>query len=343
MRRLKIPGTISKEEAIEKMNTWGSAGNPFQFLISFDGSENFIVTPGESRRIGLYIGMPGWDSGYRPDTSDPDSGEKSKLTNQPIHFEKHPVDPKHYKNAFDHVIEEIHYGNSFLLNLTFPTKIETNLSLSEIFYRSASPFRLLLEDRLVIFSPERFIRIEGSRIITNPMKGTIDAAVPGAYHKLVTDPKEDAEHNTIVDLLRNDLSTIATKVQVRKFKHVDRIKTNKGELLQMSSEITGILPENFRSHLGEILFSMLPAGSVTGAPKKKTLQIINQVEGYRRGFYTGIFGYFNGNEMDAAVAIRYMEKQDEELVFKSGGGITFQSNWRKEYQEMIDKVYVPLA
>jgi para-aminobenzoate synthetase component 1 len=292
--------------------------------------------------MGFHIKMPGWDSGYKPGISNPDTGINPDVTTRPIHFEKHPVDPAKYKNAFDRVIEQIRYGNSFLLNLTFPTKIETNLSLSEIFFRSSSPFRLLLEDHLVIFSPERFIRTEGSRIITNPMKGTIDAAVPGAYHKLITDPKEDAEHNTIVDLLRNDLSTIATKVQVRKFKHVEKIKTHRNELLQMSSEITGFLPERFKNSLGRIIFSMLPAGSVSGAPKRKTLQIIDQVEGYRRGYYTGIFGYFNGNQLDAAVAIRYIEKQHEDLIFKSGGGITFQSNWRKEYQEMIDKVYVPI-
>jgi para-aminobenzoate synthetase component 1 len=175
------------------------------------------------------------------------------------------------------------------------------------------------------------------------MKGTMDASIPGSFHKLMTDPKEDAEHNTIVDLLRNDLGMVATRVKVSRFKHIEKITTHQGELLQMSSEITGILPDNFQASLGEMLFSMLPAGSICGAPKRKTLQIIQRVENYQRGFYTGIFGYFNGHELDSAVSIRYLEKQGDQMIFKSGGGITFQSQWEKEYKEMLDKVYVPFS
>jgi len=87
---------------------------------------------------------------------------------------------------------------------------------------------------------------------------------------------------------------------------------------------------------------MLPAGSITGAPKKKTVEIIQKAEGYDRGYYTGIFGHFDGRDLDSAVAIRFIEKQGEELIFKSGGGITFQSDWKKEYDEMQKKVYVPI-
>ncbi len=87
--------------------------------------------------------------------------------------------------------------------------METNLTLQEIFSGSKAPFKLYIEDELVVFSPERFIRISGNSISSNPMKGTIDARIPGAHAKLTSDRKEDAEHNTIVDLIRNDLSTIA--------------------------------------------------------------------------------------------------------------------------------------
>ncbi len=91
-----------------------------------------------------------------------------------------------------------------------------------------------------------------------------------------------------------------------------------------------------------MMFKLLPAGSISGAPKKKTVEIIQRVEQYDRGYYTGIFGYFDGTNLDSAVAIRYIEKDGEELVFKSGGGITFQSDWKKEYDEMLNKVYVPI-
>ena len=72
------------------------------------------------------------------------------------------------------------------------------------------------------------------------------------------------------------------------------------------------------------------------------MEIIRKVEGYERGFYTGVFGYFDGQNLDSAVAIRYIERQEDQLVFKSGGGITFMSDWEKEYDEMQKKVYVPV-
>ncbi len=174
------------------------------------------------------------------------------------------------------------------------------------------------------------------------MKGTINADLPGAYNLLTSDQKEHAEHNTIVDLIRNDLSTIASDVRVKRFKYIERLRTNQGELLQMSSEITGKLPSDFRESLGENLFKLLPAGSICGAPKKKTLEIIKQVENYERGYYTGVFGHFDGENLDSAVAIRFIERQGDKMVFKSGGGITFQSDWEKEYEEMQNKVYVPI-
>jgi len=87
---------------------------------------------------------------------------------------------------------------------------------------------------------------------------------------------------------------------------------------------------------------LLPAGSVSGAPKKKTVEIIRNAEGQDRGYYTGIFGFFDGNNLDSGVMIRYIEKIGDQLVYRSGGGITTHSNWKSEYQELIDKVYVPI-
>jgi para-aminobenzoate synthetase component 1 len=265
-----------------------------------------------------------------------------KMPGPEIQWRRIPPDREEYHRAFRHVHEQIHYGNSFLLNLTQATFVETNLSLPEIFTRSRAPFKLLLKDKLVVFSPERFVRIEGRTISSNPMKGTMDASVPGAYRLLASDPKEDAEHNTIVDLIRNDLSLVAKDVRVKRFKYIEKIRTHQGELLQMSSEITGKLPADFRENLGDVLFSMLPAGSICGAPKKKTVEIILNTEGYERGFYTGVFGYFDGKNLDSAVCIRYLEQQEKQMVFKSGGGITFMSEWQSEYEEMQNKVYVPV-
>ena len=88
---------------------------------------------------------------------------------------------------------------------------------------------------------------------------------------------------------------------------------------------------------------MLPAGSITGAPKQKTVKIIRETEGYDRGYYTGVFGIFDGRDLDSCVLIRFIENIEGQLVYKSGGGITFQSDPWKEYNEMIKKVYVPVT
>lgn len=174
------------------------------------------------------------------------------------------------------------------------------------------------------------------------MKGTIAASVPDAKTKILSDKKEAAEHATIVDLIRNDLSQLAQKVWVERYRYLDRIDTNSGGLWQVSSEIVALLPENWRSQIGTLLASLLPAGSITGAPKPKTIEIIRKAESYDRGFYTGVCGFFDGKDLDCGVMIRFIENQDGQLVFKSGGGITAQSDARAEYQEMIDKVYLPL-
>ena len=174
------------------------------------------------------------------------------------------------------------------------------------------------------------------------MKGTIDASEPEAETRILNDPKETAEHHTIVDLIRNDLSLVATNVAVEKFRFLNTIRTHDRTLLQVSSEITGQLPDNYKEHLGDIFHKLLPAGSICGAPKRKTLEIINKSEIYKRGFYTGVFGIFDGLDLQSAVMIRYIEKADNQLTFKSGGGITALSDPIKEYQELIDKVYVPI-
>lgn len=208
----------------------------------------------------------------------------------------------------------------------------------------------------VCFSPETFVRIKGGRIYSYPMKGTLDASLPNAEKQLMEDQKEAAEHATIVDLIRNDLSRVAEDVRVDKYRYIDVLHTNKGNILQTSSEISGRLPEDYPHHLGEILDAQLPAGSITGAPKDKTMQIIQETEGYDRGFYTGIMGIYDQGELNSAVMIRFIEEEVfpsktenrmnyeaiRKLYFKAGGGITSKSDCRKEYEEVIQKIYLPI-
>ena len=236
----------------------------------------------------------------------------------------------------------LNYGDTFLLNLTAKTEVQISQSLEDTFYISKAKYKLWVKNEFLVFSPETFIQISDGKIYSYPMKGTIDAAIPGAEEIILTNEKEKAEHVTIVDLIRNDLSMVATDVQVSRFRYVDTITTSHKNLLQVSSEIVGILPEDYLSKIGDILISLLPAGSISGAPKKKTLEIIRMAEQEKRSYYTGVMGLFDGEKLDTGVMIRFVEQSGNRFFYRSGGGITTQSDPEMEYQEMIDKVYVPI-
>jgi para-aminobenzoate synthetase component I len=323
---------MNKAKKIQlEMNRLGSRGEPFVFLIDFL-MENPLIFPGDSTPGELQ-----WQTPQK--RSIQTSSKKPKLT----HWKTFPVSFSEYKKGFDLVQQHIHSGDTYLLNFTQPTPVETNLSLEEIFKISEAPYKILLPNRFVCFSPEPFVKIENRQISSFPMKGTINAETANAEELILSDSKELAEHNTIVDLIRNDLSLVAENVQVEKFRYLERIHTNNRDLWQVSSKITGNLPENYASKIGDILFSVLPAGSVSGAPKKKTVEIIREAENYERGYYTGIFGVFDGKNLDSCVLIRFIENQNGRLVYKSGGGITFMSKTETEYKEMLEKVYVPVG
>ncbi len=319
-----------KQHTINRMNELGAKGIPFTFIIDFDFEKPLIFDYHES--TGLLWKTPGL-SNYLPE----------KFTGDEIQWNIHPVEFKEYEKAFAKVQHHIHNGDTYLLNLTMPSKVETNLSMGEMFQLSDAPYKIWLKNQFVCFSPEIFVRINDGVISSFPMKGTIDANIENAEQQLLNDEKEVAEHHTIVDLIRNDLSMVATDVKVDRFRYVDRISTNQNELLQMSSEISGKLPGNYEQSIGTILVQMLPAGSICGAPKSKTIEIIKEAEPYKRGYYTGIFGVFDGKNLDSCVLIRYLEQDDDQLTFKSGGGITFLSDCQAEYNELIQKVYVPIA
>ena len=259
-----------------------------------------------------------------------------------LDIDKSSMSLEEYQKKFERVSHHLNRGDSFLANLTIKTKIETNRSLKELFYLSQARFKLWFNDQFLVFSPEIFIQIKDQKIFSFPMKGTIDASLPNAKEKILADQKELAEHVTIVDLIRNDLSTVASSVKVTRFRYVEEVRTHQKDLLQVSSEIHGDLPMDYLSYIGDILVTLLPAGSVSGAPKKKTLEIIRKAEGEKREYYTGVFGYFDGQNLDAGVMIRYIEKTEQGFFYRSGGGITTQSKMETEYQEAIDKIYAPV-
>jgi len=254
-----------------------------------------------------------------------------------------PYPKEKFSEQYDQVLSELNYGNTFLLNLAARHEFIIEANLKEIFLAAKAKYKLYYKNQFVVFSPESFVQIKDGRISSYPMKGTIDASIPNAEQILLNDAKEKAEHNTIVDLIRNDLSMVATEVKVNRFRYIDKIESAKSTLLQVSSEITGILPDDYHSILGDVLIKLLPAGSICGAPKKKTVEIIKQVEEQPRSYYTGVAGIYDGSSLDTFVMIRYIEDDDNKYYYRSGGGITAMSNKESEYQEMINKIYVPTA
>lgn len=315
---------------IHRINKLGEARAPFLFIIDFEMEKPIILPLDEIDERILKFSIN-------------ETHEKRKEDRIPdFIFEKYPYSFDTYLDEFEQVRNQLLKGNSFLVNLTTSTPLVTSLSLADIFRLSTAKYKLFLKDQFVCFSPETFIKIEGNDIATFPMKGTIDAAIPDAYNRLLTDVKEKAEHATIVDLLRNDLSRVAKKVRVEKFRYIESVQTHTKNLLQASSEIRGVLSYNYHSKLGDILSALIPAGSISGAPKPKTIEIIKSVEKEKRGYYTGVFGVYDGASLDSAVMIRYIEQTPKGLYYRSGGGIHAMSKAENEYQELIDKIYVPI-
>ena len=306
------------------ISTYAKKGEPFLFVIDFEceNIEIFLLKDLEKYNIEYEI------------------SQNLSIKKEKINLKKSPLDFQNYKEKFDVVIEKIKAGDTYLLNLTQPTPLALDANLEDIYKKATAKYKLKFQDKFVCFSPETFIKIENNTIKTFPMKGTIDAKVPNAKEKILANQKEMAEHIMVVDLLRNDLNCVAKNIRVENFRYVEKIQAGEKELLQVSSKICGDLEESWQGNLGEILEQLLPAGSISGTPKKSTLEIIKGVENYKRGYYTGIFGVFDGKNLDSAVIIRYIERKEKGLVYKSGGGITLESKALDEYNELIQKVYI---
>jgi para-aminobenzoate synthetase component 1 len=319
---------LSQEEGFDRMNVLGSSRTPFLFILSYDKSRIFAA-PLKTLDEDILYKLEEWRN------------YPVQKREKPFTFSLSPIPFTHYQKALETVLEEIRSGNTYLLNLTFATPVQTNLSLKEIFTYARAKFKLYFKGEFICFSPERFVEIEGNTIATYPMKGTIDADLPHAKEAILSDEKEMAEHVVIVDLMRNDLGIIGGTVKVERFRYVDRIKAGDKELLQVSSKITAQLPSNWHATIGTLLEKITPAGSITGTPKKKTMEIIADTENYDRGFYTGIFGVYDGKSLRSGVMIRFIEEKHGRLFYKSGGGITIDSDARSEYEELIDKIYLP--
>jgi para-aminobenzoate synthetase component 1 len=318
------------EQFKQKINTWGHQQVPFLFVIDFEMKKPLAWKMEEINDQEILFDLNGL------------SNTSTSIDRTKTILRKFPISRDEYKTKFDGVMNGLLYGDSFLANLTIKTKIEIECTLKQLFYRSQAKYKMWLKDQFLFFSPEIFVQIRDQKISSFPMKGTINAEEPNAAETILSDAKEFSEHVTMVDLIRNDLSQVAKNVQVEKFRYIDELKTTESKLLQVSSKITGDLSKDYKSKLGDILARLLPAGSISGAPKVKTIGLIKKAEGEKRGYYTGVMGYFDGVNLDSCVMIRFIEENEGEFYYRSGGGITTQSLLQSEYEEAISKIYVPI-
>ena len=322
---------IDSDQIRKHINKAASQQIPFFFAINYEISE------------GLFIENPMTQSEILFDFNGATNKPMEIETYQQAKLTVHPILVEQYQSKFELVQRGLKSGAIDVINLTVRTPISTNINCREIFLRSQSPYRIYAPGRFVSFSPERFVKIEDGIISSNPMKGTIDASIKNAEHAILNDAKEIAEHTATTKLVAEELSAVASDVAIKRFRYIDRIESHNRTLLAVSSEIEGKLPTDYMSRMGDILFSLLPAASITGSPKANAQKHIRMSEGHPRGYYCGVAGYFDGKTLDTTVLIRFIEIDNGNMYYRSGGGVTYNSVCEKEYQEVLNKIYLPIV
>lgn len=251
-----------------------------------------------------------------------------------------------YKTAFKTVQNYLQAGDCYQINLAqrFSAKAEGDAFCAFLRLRSLSPapysaFLNFPQTQILCSSPERFIGVQNGKVETRPIKGTRPRSSDAQKDRQLADelrdhPKDRAENLMIVDLLRSDLgkSCAPGSVHVPKLFEVESF----ANVHHLVSTVEGRLAEG-RDAL-DVLRDCFPGGSVTGAPKLRAMQIIEQLEPNRRGVYCGAIGYvgFDGN-MDTNIAIRTLVYGGGEIRGWAGGGIVADSDEKAEYQETLDK------
>ncbi|MFZ9035470.1 MAG: aminodeoxychorismate synthase component I [Francisellaceae bacterium] len=257
------------------------------------------------------------------------------------------LDKTQYQRDFDYILTRLGAGDSYQVNFTKRIALKSTLNSQTLYQqikkRQAvrfSAYLPFLPKQILSFSPELFFKKQDDRITVKPMKGTSARFSDpqkdhDSYEFLKHDGKNRAENLIIIDLLRNDLAKICDSgsVEVSKPFQIEAYQS----VYQMISTIEGRLDQNIE--LKTLLENLFPCGSITGAPKRRTIEIIHELEP-PRGVYTGSIGYIlPNNDMCFSVAIRTIEIENNRLQFGVGGGFTIQSNQQEEWQEMRDKLH----
>lgn len=282
-----------------------------------------------------------WD---KSETKTLKSQQKSPKLAEKIKFEI-KITKKDYQKAFQKIKNYIKEGDIYQINLTHRLETKTQVEGKEIFSKiiEKNPVDYLAylqtaNAEILSASPEKFISIKNDIIETCPIKGTRPRGkTPLEDNKLAKEllasEKESAELNMITDLLRNDLGKICKTgtVKVKEHRTLQKLPT----VWHTYSKITGKL----KTKPLEALISMLPGGSITGCPKKRAIEIIDELEPTMRGIYTGVIGYImpNQKELNFSIAIRTIIKKRSKLYLQVGGGIVNDSKGKDEFTETMNK------
>ena len=246
-----------------------------------------------------------------------------------------------YERDVSRIREHIRAGDAFQVVLSQRAERPTSASALEL-YRALrrvnpSPYLFLLELgdlALVGSSPETLVKCEAGRASLNPIAGTTHPG-EGDAERLLESAKDRAEHVMLVDLGRNDLSRVCEpgSVEVARFLEPERFS----HVTHLVSEVTGELRDGVTPF--DLLRACFPAGTVSGAPKVRAMQIVSELEGYRRGPYAGAVGYvLPGGTMDTCIAIRTIVLHDGVALLQAGAGIVADSDPEAEHRECLSKL-----
>ncbi|SDB05179.1 anthranilate synthase component 1 [Pseudobutyrivibrio sp. YE44] len=275
------------------------------------------------------------------------SGEKKEF--KPLSI-KSEIKPKFTKEEYGHMVEKAkHYikeGDIFQVVLSNPMSAEAQGSLFDTYrlLRASNPspymFYFSSDDiEIAGASPETLVKVEQKRVSTFPLAGTRPRGKSPAEdlaleRELLADEKELAEHNMLVDLGRNDIGKISRlgTVNVEQYMGIERFS----HVMHIGSTVVGQLAED--RDVIDAVDAILPAGTLSGAPKFRACEIIEELEQSKRGIYGGALGYidFTGN-LDVCIAIRLVYKKDDTICIRSGAGIVYDSIPEKEADECINK------
>ncbi len=257
------------------------------------------------------------------------------------------MNKQQYDAAFERIKHYIREGDCYQVNLA--QRFEVGFSgdswqaYKDLRTLNPAPYASYIKlptGSVLSSSPERFLRVRDQQVETKPIKGTVRRSVFAYEDKalavsLLESEKDRAENLMIVDLLRNDISKTCDpgSVVVPKLFALETYAS----VHHLVSTITGHLAED--KHVLQLLRGCFPGGSITGAPKLRSMEIIEELEPHRRSIYCGSIGYigFDGN-MDSNICIRTLIQDGDRFCFYAGGGIVWDSDADKEYQECFDKV-----